>query len=370
MSIPTTAFTPVEMLRQQEAAARYTRPALWLQLAILALFILEPWAISSFRVMDVAAKVMIFTVLVASYDLLLGYTGIFSLAHAMFFGMGAYSLALITHHAGGPAWWHLPLAGLVALVLAVLVSLLVAFFSLRLKALFFVVMTLALAQFADILSLQWHSFTGGEDGVSFKLPGVLAVDWSGGSLAGVPLNGRLLSYYVVLIVAVLLFMGLVRFVRSPAGRVLKSIRDNEQRATALGYKTFNYQILSNVFSAAVAALCGVLYAMWVRFVDPESAMSTAIMLNILLMLIIGGMGTLYGAIVGTAFIFIAESWLADGLNAVKSYLPDLLILQRLADRWILYFGILFILVVIFFPKGLVGTARDMAARRKKRSAVE
>lgn len=356
--------TPVQQQRAQEAATRFTRPGLWLQLGLLALLALEPWIVPSFRVMDVAAKVMIFAVLVASYDLLLGYTGIFSLAHAMFFGLGAYSLALVIRHAGGPLWYHLPLAALVAALLALLVSLVVAFFSLRLKALFFVVMTLALAQFADILSLQWHNFTGGEDGVSFQLPGWLAVGWSGGQLWGLPLNGRLITYYLVLLAAALLFVGLVRFVRSPAGRVLKSIRDNEQRATALGYKTFSYQILSNVFGAVVASLCGVLYAMWVRFVDPESAMSTGIMLSILLMLIIGGMGTLYGAIVGSAFILIAESWLADGLRAVKSFLPDLLVLQRLTDRWILYFGVLFILVVIFFPKGLVGTARDIAARRR------
>ncbi|RJX34941.1 MAG: branched-chain amino acid ABC transporter permease [Desulfarculus sp.] len=358
--------TPVQAQRAQEAAGRYTRAGLWLQVILLVLLALEPWLVSSFRVMDVAAKVMIFAVLVASYDLLLGYTGIFSLAHAMFFGLGAYSLALIIHHAGAPLWYHLPLAALLATGLAVLVSLVVAFFSLRLKALFFVVMTLALAQFADILSIQWHSLTRGEDGVSFKLPGLLDVGWSGGKLWGLTVNGRLLTYYIVLAAAALLFVGLVRFVRSPAGRVLKSIRDNEQRATALGYKTFNYQILANVFGAVVASLCGVLYALWVRFVGPESVMSTAIMLNILLMLIIGGMGTLYGSIVGAAFILVAESWLADGLRAVKVFLPDLMVLQRLADRWILYFGVLFVLVVIFFPKGLVGSAREIAARRRAR----
>lgn len=361
-------LTPVQQKRMLDASGRVKSPSLWLQVILLLAFLVEPLFIGSFRIMDVAAKIMIFTVLVASYDLLLGYTGIFSLAHAMFFGIGAYSMALLVHHADGAAWYHLILAPIVAVALSALISLLIAFFSLRFKALFFVVMTLALAQFAEILAVQWHGLTMGEDGVSFNLPGWLNSGWDG-SFLGMAFTGRMMTYYVILIAGVLLFAGLVRFVHSPAGRVLQSIRENEQRSTAIGFKTFNYQVLANVFGSSVAALCGVLYAMWVRFVDPESAMAMGIMLNILLMLVIGGMGSLYGAIAGSTFILVAESWLADGLQTIKVWLPQNVIFERLADRWVLYFGILFILVVVFFPKGIVGTANEAIRRRKQRQAM-
>jgi branched-chain amino acid transport system permease protein len=202
-----------------------------------------------------------------------------------------------------------------------------------------------------------------EDGVSFKLPGILGVGWSAGKMAGIEVNGRLMTYYFILIVSVLLFLGMLRFVRSPVGRVLKGIRENEQRAVALGYRTFRYQTFSIVFGSAMASLSGVLFAMWLRYVNPESVMSTPLMLNILLMVIIGGMGTLYGSIIGAAFLQIAETWLPDLQKLAVALFPQNDIVHRLAERWILYFGILFVLVVFFFPKGFMGTARDMVRRR-------
>jgi len=118
----------------------------------------------------------------------------------------------------------------------------------------------------------------------------------------------------------------------------------------------------------VASLAGVLFAMWLGYVNPTSVLGIPVMLNVLLMVIIGGMGTLYGSIMGAAFIQVAEAWLPDLQKLAMLLLPGVEMAQRLAERWILYFGILFILVVIFFPKGIVGTARDVIARRKLRLA--
>ena len=132
----------------------------------------------------------------------------------------------------------------------------------------------------------------------------------------------------------------------------------------LGYKTFGYEVFSVCFGSGMAALAGVLFAMWLRYVNPDSVLGTAIMLNILLMVIIGGLGTLYGSIIGAAFIKITETWLPDLQKATLAVFPDMEMLHRLSERWILFFGILFILVVFFFPKGIVGTAREVAARRK------
>ena len=357
-------LTAVQLERLEEQRTRYSRPGFLIQIAALAALSAIPLIFPSFRVMDVVAKIMIFTIVVASYDLILGYTGLLSLGHSMFFGIGAYSLALVIYHAPEPCWYHLLVAAGVALGLSITLALIIAFFSLRVKAIFFAMMTLALAEFADILAVQWYDLTRAEDGVSFKLPGIFDPGWSGPAIGGIEINGRLTTYYFILLVSVILFLVMFRFIRSPVGRVLKAIRDNEPRATALGYKTFRYQVFSIVFGSSIASLGGILFAMWLGYVNPGSTLSTPIMLNILLMVIIGGLGTLYGSIIGAAFIKITETWLPDLQKAAEAVFPNMVILHRLAERWILYFGVLFILVVFFFPKGFVGTAREVINRRK------
>lgn len=357
--------TPVQRDRLREQRLRFTQPSFLIQIALLVFLAVMPLAVPSFRVMDVLTKIMIFTVAVASYDLLLGYTGIFSLAHGMFFGIGAYSMGLVLYRAGGAHWYHLVLAVGVTAVLSVGLSLVITFFSLRVKAIFFTMMTLALAEFAFILATTWYDFTLAENGVSFELPGILGVGWSAGTFWRGEINGRLMTYYLILAAAGLLFIGMLKFVRSPVGRVLKSIRDNEQRSTALGYDTLRYQVLSTVFGSTIAAFAGVLFAMWLRFVNPSSVLSiNPLMLNMLLMLIIGGMGTLHGAIIGSAFILVIQAWLPDLQRVAAAFFPNVPVVQRLLERWELYFGVLFILIVFFFPKGIVGTARIMLARRR------
>jgi branched-chain amino acid transport system permease protein len=358
------SLTPIQLQRLSEQSSRYTRPAFLLQLLLLVLLVLCPLLFQSFRVMDVVAKIMIFAVAVASFDIIIGYTGIISFAHGMFFGIGAYAVGLVAYYAKAPHYHHILMGLGLAVLLAVILAVVIAFFSLRVKAIFFAMMTLAVAEFAHILGYQWSSLTKGEDGVSFKMPGIFNVNWSDGSILGVPLNGRLVTYYFILIVSVLLFVGIVRFVRSPAGRVLKGIRDNEQRATALGYRIFRYRMLSTVFGSTISAVCGGLFAMWLNYVNPDTVLGIPLMLNILLMVIVGGLGTIYGGIVGAAFINIAETWLPDLQKVTASLFPGWEVLQRLSERWVLYFGILYVLVVLFFPKGLLGSLRDMAARRK------
>ncbi len=350
-------LTPVQEDRLLTRQTRFTGGWFWVQIALIAALAVAPLVLTSFRVMDVLAKIMIFTVVVASFDLILGFTGQLSLGHAMFFGFGAYSMALVIYHSHSPHWYHLFAAAGIAILLSVVLALVVAFFSLRIKAIFFAMMTLALAEFSHILAVQWYDLTMAENGVSFKLPGILSVGWKAGTFLRAEVNGRLMVYYLILIVSILLFVGLLRFVQSPVGRVLQGIRDNEPRAIALGFRTFRYQTLSIVFGSVVASLGGILFAMWLRYVNPDSVLATPVMLNILLMVIIGGLGTLHGAIVGAAFLQIAEAWLPDIQKVTLALFPHAEIVQRLAERWILYFGVLFVLVVFFFPRGFVGTVR-------------
>lgn len=359
------ALTPVQLERLDERRTRFTRPFFLCQMALLLVLILAPLVVPSFRVMDVAARIMIFTVAVASYDLILGYTGLLSFAHGMFFGLGAYSVALLCYHSGTPHWYHLVLSALAALVMSVILALVLSFFSLRTKAIFFAMISLALADFFHILGITWSDLTLGEDGITFSLPGVFNVQSPGIQFLVLEMSPRLITYYLILVVSVILFMGLLRFVRSPLGRVLKSIRDNEQRSTAIGYRTFRYQIASIVFGSSLASLAGILYAMWLRYVDPDTVLGVFTMVDFLLMVIIGGLGTLYGSIIGVAFFITTQSWLPDLLRGFAGLFPDYPLIQRMAERWMAYFGILFILAVILFPKGVVGSVREALAKRKK-----
>ena len=143
-------------------------------------------------------------------------------------------------------------------------------------------------------------------------------------------------------------------------------RVHHQRAVALGYKTFIFQTISITFGCVLATLIGGLYAMWVGYVNPESSLEVmAIMLNVLLMVIIGGMGTLYGGIVGAAFLLTTQTFLPDLQKLAKDILPQATLLHNVFERWLLLFGILFILVVIFFPKGVIGSVKEYIAKHKR-----
>jgi branched-chain amino acid transport system permease protein len=255
---------------------------------------------------------------------------------------------------------------LVGMAVSATVAIVIGAFSLRVKALFFAMITLAFAEFALILAVQWSALTGGEDGLSPKLPGVFAAGASG----PFGLSGRLVTYYSVLAVCLGCFLMMRRFVHSPLGRTLQAIRDNELRAEALGYRTFVFQLVASSFGSVVATVLGGCYTLWVRYVNPESALGIPIMLDVLLMVIIGGIGTLYGGIVGAAVLLTARTLLPNlrGLGATMFSGSE--ILQRLSERWLLYFGILFILVVFFFPRGVLGTLREVAARRRRGAAPE
>ncbi|HET7874899.1 MAG TPA: branched-chain amino acid ABC transporter permease, partial [Methylomirabilota bacterium] len=138
---------------------------------------------------------------------------------------------------------------------------------------------------------------------------------------------------------------------------------NELRAEALGYRTFVFQIIASSVGAVVATVLGGCYALWVRYVNPESVLGVPIMLDVLLMVIIGGIGTLWGGVIGATVLLTARTLLPDLRTLGASVFAGSEILQRLSERWLLWFGILFILVVFFFPRGVLGTVRERLARR-------
>jgi branched-chain amino acid transport system permease protein len=355
------AVTPVQAAHAAARRGRWRQPTRYLRLALVLAWALLPAAGPSFQLLDLALKIALFATLAASYDVVLGYTGIVSFGHAMFFGVGAYTVALAMGKLGAPTYGHLALGFLAGIVLSGLLAVIIGAFSLRVKALFFAMITLAFAEFALILATQWSQLSGGEDGLSPKLPGGLAA----GATGPFGLGSRLVTYYAVLLICLGCFLLMSRFVRSPLGRTLQAIRDNALRAEALGYRTFVFQLVATSFGSVIAAVLGGGYTMWVRYVNPESALGIPIMLDVLLMVIIGGIGTLYGGIVGAAFLLSARTLLPNLRGVGASMFAGSEIMQRLSERWLLYFGILFVLVVFFFPKGVLGTLRETAARRRR-----
>ena len=330
-------------------------------LAVLFIALLgAPFIVPGVKALNVAAKVLVFIVLVASFDLLLGYTGIVSFAHTMFFGIGAYGIAIASTHMG--ATWSALLVGVLgALLLSFVLSLLIGLFSLRVKAIFFAMITLAVASAFLTLASQLSDLTGGEDGLSFKVPEVLSPSFEFAStpFLGVALDGRLLCYYLLFTAALVLLLAMLRIVNSPFGRVLQAIRENEFRAEAIGYRVVVYRTTSSILSALFACLAGAMLALWLRYNGPDTSLSFEIMMDVLLIVVIGGMGTLYGAVIGATLFLIAQSYLQDLLRLGSEAVVSLPWLSALLspDRWLLWLGVLFVLSVYYFPAGVVGRLR-------------
>ena len=335
-----------------------------LLLAVLLGLAFAPFIFPGVKALSVAAKVLVFIVLVASFDLLLGYTGIVSFAHTMFFGIGAYGMAIASTRLG-PTWEALAIGLGASLAVSFVLSLAVGLFSLRVRAIFFAMITLAVAAAFQTLASQLSDLTGGEDGLSFKLPALLmpSTQFLEQPFLGVSVDGRLLTYYLLFFAALGLLLALLRIVNSPFGRVLQAIRENEFRAEAIGYRVVVYRTTSSVLSALFATLAGAMLALWLRYNGPDTSLSFEIMIDVLLIVVIGGMGTLYGAAIGSLVFLVAQSYLQDLLKLTSEAAASVPLLSALLspDRWLLWLGLLFVLSVYYFPTGVVGRLRAAAA---------
>jgi branched-chain amino acid transport system permease protein len=310
---------------------------------IAAFLLLLPFVYESRSLLILLTQIFVFSIFAMSYDLLLGFTGIVSFGHAMFFGIGAYSIGIFMKRFE-PTMLNFFLAVLTTLFLTAIVSFIVGLLTLRLKSHFYAMLTLSLAGLFLVLAEKWRGLTFGNDGFTFRVPEQF-ID-------------RTNYYLICLVTMIAVFMFLKRFTNSPLGKVLQAIRENEQRTESLGFHVLHYKIAASVVSGVLAGFAGILYAMSLRFVN-TSVFSMDITLDALLMTIIGGVGTLVGAIIGAGLIEFAHDWLTE-----------LAKVHWIFERWIIFFGIIYILVVIFFPLGIVGTIRSLTWKRKKRSSVK
>lgn len=301
-------------------------------LIILVCLIVFPFVNDSRTLIILLTQIFIFGILAMSYDILLGYTGIVSFGHAMFFGIGAYTTAVMLKQMD-PTISIFVLSIVVGMFFAGIISFLVGLLTLRLKSHFFAMLTLSFSGLFLVVAEKWRSVTYGNDGFTFRAPDIF--------------KDRITFYFFVLTCLVIIFIALYRFVNSPTGRILIAVRENEQRTKSLGYNTLHYKVIASVVAGVVASLAGSLYALSLRFVN-TSVMTMDITLDALLMTIIGGVGTLVGPLLGAAVIEYAQ-------HALSGLARD----YPIFERWIIFFGILYILAVIFFPKGIIGSIRMM-----------
>ena len=310
---------------------------------IAAFLFLLPFVYESRNMLILLTQIFVFAILAMSYDLLLGFTGIVSFGHAMFFGIGAYSIGIFMKRFE-PTMLHFIYAVLATILITAIVSFIVGLLTLRLKSHFYAMLTMALAGLFLVLAEKWRTLTFGNDGFTFRVP-ELFIDRT--------------NFYIICLAAMIAtFMILKRFTNSPLGRVLQAIRENEQRTESLGYQVLHYKIAASVVSGVLAGIAGIFYAMSLRYVN-TSVFAMDITLDALLMTIIGGVGTLVGAIIGAGLIEFAH----DGLTELAKE-------HWIFERWIIFFGIIYILVVIFFPLGIVGTLRKFTWKRKKQQPAK
>ncbi len=289
--------------------------------------------------------IFIMAVYAMSYDLLLGYTGILSFGQAAFFGGGAYAMAIfLTHIAPQMTGSYRVMLGginvteglvllagfLLAIVVAALLGLLFSAVSARVKGAYFAMITLAMAQALHILSkaTDFVEWTGADEG----LHGVPVPLWLN------PTQHRLRFYFIALGFALVMYFVTRRIVNSPTGRVFVAIRENESRVQMIGYNPAVYRAIAFATSAVVAGLAGALFSLWTMSATPTMT-GSGLTIDALIMGILGGVGTLYGPMFGAALMEFFGHFFYEWFGA----------------RWPLVFGVIFILLVLFLPYGIVGT---------------
>jgi branched-chain amino acid transport system permease protein len=290
--------------------------AAWLVLALL------PLAHARYLTTTLT-EVLIFALFAMSLGLLVGYAGLVSLGHAAFFGTSAYAVGLISTRVNPAFLVTLP-AGVLAGTLAALV---IGVLALRATGVYFLMLTLAFAQMAYAVAHQWSWLTGGTNGLS-GIPRP--------SAPGIDLGNPVSFYYLVLVIVGAAAVVLRRIIGSPFGAALIGIRENEPRMRAMGFDTFRLKLAAFVLAGAAAALSGALYAYYNGFVSPDELYWTRSG-EVLVMVLLGGAGTLAGPAVGAAVVLILQN-----------------LASSITERWTMILGAAFVLVVLAAPRGLAG----------------
>ena len=319
-------FKPVPSVLEHTLQLRWSLPFLALLLALP----LAAYSVGDTFYVGMATRVLVFALAASSLNLILGFGGMVSFGHAAFLGIGAYSVAILMQNGIASAWIAWPLA----ILLTALVSLLIGWVSLRTQGVYFIMITLAFAQMLYYLVISLKAY-GGDDGLS------LAARSSVGG--GIDLSNDVHLYYLSLGALVMAIVFMVRLLNARFGHALQAIRENEVRMTALGFAVFRYKLAAFTLAGAVAGLAGVLFANLNGFVSP-AMMQWSQSGMLMMMVILGGVGHLYGGVIGAIAFLLLEEFLS-----------------HYTMHWQLGLGAVLLAVVLFAPNGITSLLKRKAS---------
>ena len=285
-----------------------------------------------------ATQIIIWGLFALGYNICLGYTGMLSFGHAAYFGVGAYATGIVLIRLWDNVWFGLACGFLLGAVTALVLGCL----CIKRHGIYFAMLTMAFAQLIYFVAFQWVGLTGGDNGLRnipsapLPLPG-FAVD----------IYSPLAFYFFVLLFVALSLIGISRVLESPFGHVLQAVRENEKRALSCGYQTSNVRWLAFIISGGISGLAGGLYAIYLHFVGIET-LYWITSGQVLMMTLLGGMGTFFGPFVGAGVFLFMED-----------------ILSAMTENWMIFLGTIFVLCVLFFPSGIWGAIKEMGARVRK-----
>jgi len=311
---------------------RFEKHCLW---GLMALAALLPLLVRDQYVLHIAIMVLFYAVLASSLNLVVGYVGEFSLGHTAFLGTGAYTAAILSTQYGWPMWATVPAAGL----LAMLVGVVIGGITLRLQGPFFVIVTLSFAEVLRLAADNWIALTNGPMGIAgVPQPALLA---EAGNL-----DAKQFYYTVAwLLLALTLYLSF-RFVYSNAGRAAVAVRENRYVAQSIGIQPLHYSMLALVLGALLSGMAGGFYAHYISFVGPE-VFRFAFMVSMIIMVLVGGKGTLVGPLIGALLVTFLEEYLREAKELRLSI-----------------FGLAVIAIVLFLPRGLMGFVVQWRASRR------
>lgn len=285
--------------------------------------------------LNMLTEIIVFALYAVSYNLLLGYAGLLSFGHAMFFGMGAFTVAVALIHIPGLSLWS-------AITLAVIMTTAVGFIAggllLRHKGSYFALLTLAFNALFYAVATKWHTITGGDDGLSITRPD-LGLGFTTISMAGIES-----FYYFTLVIVGAAIVFCWYFTKTAMGQTVLMMRENEERMKFLGYNTNISRLILFTFTGAVAGLAGAFYTLHFQFCS-QSAISVDMTTTVLLMTFVGGTGTFWGPMLGVLVYVILQNYLSD-----------------ITDRWPLFMGLIFVFMVLFIPGGLTQIIQSLKAQ--------
>lgn len=305
----------------------------WFVYPLFALFIILPF-VTPYR--SLASEMLIFAIFALGFDILFGYTGLLSFGHAMFFGIGAYGTALVLIKLVPSLFIGL----VISIVLAQCIALIIGFLSIKRRGIYFVMITLAFCQMLYFIAFKWTSLTGGDSG----LHGVPRT-----SFGPFNLDSEIIFYFFILLMFFLSVLLAIRIVNSPFGKVLKCLKDNEDRAKSIGYDTYKFKLISFMISAFFSSLAGGLYAIHLNFV-PLDTLSIHTSGDVVIMALVGGIGTLYGPIFGAMAIVYLKNLLSNWLG-----------------NWNLIMGIIFIVSVLTVRQGILPALKEKFQKKANTS---